>query len=395
MTLFRYHAARADGGVVEGIVDASSAGQASAVVTDRGLFPLTVTPAEAAEGASRPASRRDLAIVFQSIAALVSAGVPLERAVASSEALARGALRDTLANARTRLHEGESLAQALGAARGVVPGIVLGMLRAGERGSQLPLALEQVAKHLEQEAELVARVRQALAYPLLLAVVGVVSVLVIGTVIVPRFADLLGDLGQELPPATRILLVGSSLLSHYWFLLIPAVAGVVALGVEVARRPVSRRRIEEALLAAPLVGPVRMALATSRIARALGGMLAAGMPLLAALDAAGEAAGDVAAAARLARARERVAAGAPLTASLEREAALAPGALQLIQVGESSGRLADMARRAGDLAAQEAEGGLKALVTLVEPALIVAFGGLVAFVAAALLQAVYSIRPGG
>jgi type II secretory pathway component PulF len=393
MTPFRYRAARADGGIVEGLVDAGSASQASATVTDRGLFPLTVTPAEGVAPARRPASRRDLAIVFQSIAALVAAGVPLERAVASSGALARGALRDALTDARTRLHEGESFAQALGAARGVVPGIVLGMLRAGERGSQLPLALEQVATQLEQEADLVARVRQALAYPLLLAVVGVASVLVIGTVIVPRFADLLGDLGQELPPATRLLLVGSSLLSHYWFLLIPAVAGAVALAVEVARRPASRRRIEEALLAAPLVGPVRLALATARIARALGGMLAAGMPLLAALDAAGEAAGDVAAAARLARARERVTQGAPLSASLEREGALAAGALQLVQVGESSGRLADMARRAGDLAAQDAERGLKTLVTLVEPALIVAFGGLVAFVAAALLQAVYSIRP--
>ncbi|HMH82388.1 MAG TPA: type II secretion system F family protein, partial [Gemmatimonadales bacterium] len=137
MTPFRYRAARADGGTVEGLVDASSALQASAVVTDRGLFPLAVTPAEAADGARRPASRRDLAIVFQSIAALVSAGVPLERAVASSETLARGTLRDALADARTRLHEGEGFAQALGAARGVVPGIVLGMVRAGERGSQL------------------------------------------------------------------------------------------------------------------------------------------------------------------------------------------------------------------------------------------------------------------
>ena len=386
MTPFRYRAARADGGIVEGLVDAGSASQASATVTERGLFPLTVTPAAAAETPRRPASRRDLAIVFQSIAALVSAGVPLERVVASSEALARGSLRDALAGARTRLREGEGFAPALGAARGVVPGIVLGMLRAGERGCQLPLALAQVATHLEQEAELVARVRQALAYPLLLAVVGVASILVIGTVIVPRFADLLGDLGQEVPPTTRILLLGAGLLSHYWFLL-------VGLGVEAVRRPVSRRQIEDALLAAPLVGPVRLALATARIARALGGMLAAGMPLLASLDAAAEAAGDGAVAARLTRARERVAAGAPLTVSLEREAALAPSALQLVQVGESSGRLADMARRAGDLAAQEAERGLKTLVTLVEPALIVAFGGLVAFVAAALLQAVYSIRP--
>src|SRR5438132_6296567 len=237
MTPFRYRAARADGGIVEGLVDASSASQASATVTDRGLFPLTVTPAPTAETSRRPASRRDLAVVFQSIAALVSAGVPLERAVASSEALARGALRDTLAAARTRLHEGEGLAQALGRACGVVPGIVLGMLRAGERGSQLPLAIGQVATHLEQEAELVARVRQALAYPLLLAVVGIASILVIGTVIVPRFAELLGDLGQEVPPATRILLLGAGLLSHYWFLLVPAAAGLVARGVEVGRRP--------------------------------------------------------------------------------------------------------------------------------------------------------------
>jgi len=393
MTPFRYRAARADGGIVEGLVDASSASQASATVTERGLFPLTVTPAAAAETSGRPASRRDLAIVFQSVAALVSAGVPLERAVASSEALARGALRDTLAAARRRLREGEAFAAALSAAHGVVPGIVLGMLLAGERGSQLPLALAHVAAHLEQEAELVARVRQAVAYPLLLAVVGVASILVIGTVIVPRFGELLGDLGQELPPATRVLLVASRILSHYWFLLVPAAAGLVGLGVEAVRRPGTRRRIEDALLVAPLIGPVRLALATARIARALGGMLAAGMPLLPSLDAAAEAAGDGAAATRLTRARERVAAGAPLAVSLEREGALAPSALQLIQVGESSGRLADMARRAGDLAAQEAERGLKTLVTLVEPALIVAFGGLVAFVAAALLQAVYTIRP--
>lgn len=393
MTPFRYRAARADGGIVDGIVDAGSSDEASGLVADRGLFPLAVEGVETADVARRPASRRDLAIVFQSLAALVTAGVPLERAVASSEALARGALRQALAAARARLREGQSFAQALGAERGVVPGIVLGMLRAGERGSQLPLALEHVAKHLEQEAELVARVRQALAYPLLLAVVGLASVLVIGTVIVPRFAELLGDLGQDLPMATRVLLLSSTLLSRYWFLLIPAIAAAAALGVEVARRPASRRQVDEALLGTPLVGPVRLALATSRIARALGGMLAAGMPLLAALEAAREAAGDRAVSDRLGRAREHVTQGAPLAASLEREGALAASALQLVQVGESSGRLAEMTRRAGDLAAQEAERGLKMLVTLVEPALIVSFGGLVAFVAAALLQAVYAIRP--
>ncbi len=395
MTAYRYRAARPDGGMVRGTIEALSAGEAGAAVTELGLFPVALQPIEAGETTRRAASRRDLALVFRSVSALVSAGVPLERAVAASESLARGALRETLGAARSRLREGQSLAHALAAGRGLVPAVVVGMIRAGERGSQLGAALEQVATHLEQEAELVARVRQALAYPLLLAVVGTVSVLVIGTVIVPRFAELLGDLGQDLPAATQALIAGSMLLSRFWFLLVPAGLATVWAGLEVLKRPASRRRVDETLLAIPVLGAVRLALATSRTARALGSMLRAGMPLLPALAAAADAAGDAAVTERLGRARERVARGEPLATSLEREAALAPGALQLVAVGESSGRLGEMTWRAGDLAAQEAERGLKTLVTLVEPALIIAFGGMVAFVAAALLQAVYSLRPGG
>ncbi|MGH3994949.1 MAG: type II secretion system F family protein, partial [Pseudonocardiaceae bacterium] len=176
-----------------------------------------VEVSEAALGESRrPASRRDLAVVFRSLAALVEAGVPLERAVSSSEGLARGALLSCLAGARQRLREGKSLAQALDSDRGTVPGLVLGMLRAGERAGRLPATLEQVATHLELEAELLSRVRHALAYPALLTIAGLVSVVVIGAVVVPKFAALLGEAGQELPPSTRLLLLGSAILTRYW-----------------------------------------------------------------------------------------------------------------------------------------------------------------------------------
>jgi general secretion pathway protein F len=391
---YRYRAARADGALVRGVVEAASADQAATMLADRGLYPVGLEVAVEADETRRAASRRDLAIVFESLASLVAAGVPLDRAVAASEEVSRGTLREILSAARTALREGRTLSHALAASRGVIPPVVLGMIRAGERGSDLPAALEQVARHLEQEADLVARVRQALAYPLLLAVAGTASVLVIGTVVVPRFGELLGDLGQDLPLATRLLLTGSGILSRYW----PVAVGISAALVwgisEWIKQPDGRKTRDDALLALPVVGRVRQALATARVARALGGMLRAGMPLLPGLDAAREAAGDLAVAARISRARERVSAGASLTGSLEREAALIPAALQLIAVGEATGRLGDMAVRAGDLAAQDAERGLKVLVTLVEPALIVLFGGLVAFVAAALLQAVYSLRPG-
>src|SRR5439155_5943643 len=182
----------------------------------------------------------------------------------------------------------------------------------------LASALEQVATHVEQEAELVARVRQALAYPMLLAVAGTASVLVIGTLIVPRFAELLSNLGQDLPVATQLLIAGSGLLSRFWYLLLPLVLATAWAVLDVLKRPANRKHVDEILITVPVLGVVRHALATSRVARALGAMLRVGMPLLAALEAARDAAGDAAVADRLARTSERVAQGSPLGGALER-----------------------------------------------------------------------------
>src|SRR5207302_1219284 len=153
MSAYGYRAARQDGAVVSGAIDAESRDDASTTLANRGLFALTIT--DAADNRRPAASRRDLAIVFRGIAALVAGVVPLERAVGASEPLARGSLRDTLSAARMRLREGATLANALAAGNGIVPALVLGMDRAGERGSQLGTALEHVATHLEQEADLV------------------------------------------------------------------------------------------------------------------------------------------------------------------------------------------------------------------------------------------------
>lgn len=392
---YRFRAARADGGLTSGTVEAATEAHAVSVLVDRGLHPIRLEPAGPADARRRAARRRDLAIVFRAVSSLVESGVPVERALASAEPIARGRLGGALADARRLLHEGRTLAQALDAAGGVVPAVIVGMIRAGEHGGRLAATLADVADHLEQEAELAARVKQALAYPMLVAAAGMASVVVIGTVVVPRFAAVLADLGQTLPPATRLLLGVSAVLSRYGVLLalgcIAAVAGIASW------RRTARGRIasDTILLALPVAGPVRHAVATARAARSLGLLLDAGMPLLPALETASRAAGDAAVAGRILAARERVAEGQPLAASLERARALTPTAHQLIAVGEGTGRLGAMASRAGGLAAQEAERGLRTAVGLIEPLLIVLFGGLVAFVAMALLQAVYGLRPMG
>ena len=392
--LYVYRAVRGDGRIVSGRIEAAGAPEAGAELASRGLHPIAVVAADPARP-SRAASRRDLAIVFRSLAGLVAAGVPLERAIGATQRLARGDLGPALADVQRRLREGATLGGALAATDGLVPPLVLGMTRAGERGGQLDATLDAVATHLEKEAELIARVRQALAYPALVACAGTVSVLVIGTVVVPRFAAMLGDLGQQLPPATRMLMAASNLLVHHW---VPLLAAALLSGCAAAaylHTPAGRAALHNQVLVLPVIGPIRHALATARLSRALGGMLAAGMPILGALDAAADAAGDEAVRRRVAEARERVAQGVPLARALSDSHALTPLALQLYEVGEASGSLARMVQRAGDVTAAEADRALHTATTLIEPALVIGFGGLVAFVAAALLQAVYSIRPGG
>ena len=394
VTAYVYRAARPDGRLVRGRLDAGTAALAGSALAAQGLHPIALREAPGGSG-RRAAPRAELALVFRSIAALASGGVPLERALLASEPLVRGTLRNAIVGARRELHEGRTLADGLAAGQGVVPAIVVGMIRAGERGGRLAEAIEESAAHLEREAALIAQVRQALAYPLLLTVAGGASVLVIGTEVVPRFAALLADLGQALPLATRLLLGGSSFLVTHWIALAAGAVATVAASTALVRRPGVRLHLHSLLLRLPVIGSVRHGLATARLARALGGMLRAGMPILPALDAAREAAGDSAVSERAGRARERVAGGEPLARALDAEAVLTPMALQLVAVGESSGRQGEMCARAGDLAAGEAERALRTAVTLLEPVLVVFFGGIVAFVAAALLQAVYSIRPGG
>src|SRR5438046_8329863 len=208
MSAFRYRAAREDGAIVRGVIDAASTSDAAAVLTGRGLYPVQVEQSLTPHTwhLTPRVSAQHLATVFQSLSSLVEAGVPLEKALRATERLATGRLREALERVGARVREGASLGTALAQEHGLFSGVTVGLVRAGERGVGLDGALQQVALQLEREAETVAKLRAALAYPMLLAAVGTLSVGVIVLFVVPRFVALLSDLGQALPVATRVLI---------------------------------------------------------------------------------------------------------------------------------------------------------------------------------------------
>lgn len=393
-TAFRFRAARADGSIVAGSLSETDPDAVRARLRERGLHPISVRSAVRWRW-RRPPSRRQLAVAVRSLADLVGAGIPLERALQATIGLSQGRVAEGLGAARQAIRDGATFSEGLEREAGVFPRSAVGLVRAGERGSTLDAALSAAADQLESEAELAGRLRGALAYPLLVLAVALGSVLVLGLVVVPRFAELIQGSGGVLPTSTRAILGVSAGLARWGWIGLVAFVPIVVIWRSGRLERRFNREIHRMLLRAPVVGRIRRGLASARICQVLSGTLAGGMPLLEAVAVAEEATADLELRARMHAVRERLRRGEAFATALEEEDAMDPAAVQLLRVGEASGRVGELAGRAANVLLGEARRSIEAAVGLLEPALVVILGSGVAFMAAALLRAVYSVRPGG
>jgi type II secretory pathway component PulF len=393
VTAFRFEAARLDGASVRGRLDAATRAEAAEILSRRGLLPIAVEPAPTERTApwNRPPVRA-LATALRSLSSLLDAGVPLAAALRATALASSGLLAEALGRVEGLVREGRSLAGALSVESGLFSPVTVGLVRAGERGTGLAPALAQAAADMERRADTISQMRAVLAYPVVLLAVGGLSLFGILVLVVPRFASLLSDVRATLPLSTRALIGVSTLVREHVFLFASGVLVVLAAAATAATR--LRDRLHEWLLDAPLAGPIRHGLATARSARTLGALLEAGTPALAALRITGETVGDHAVAARLASAAEHVAQGGALSHSLRAARAFTPMALEMAAIGDGVGRLPELLGRAADVEERLAAQRVRTAIALIEPLLICLFAAAVAFVAAALLQAVYSMRAG-
>jgi type II secretory pathway component PulF len=390
---YRYRAATATGDLIEGVVRAGSPRDALDELRRQTLVPVSVEPvAERAARAARLSRRDALAVAVRTIATLLAAGIPLDRALAftaahAGQAEVASALRAILSD----VEAGESFAEAvrrhelLGAFAGAI-------VRAGEESGTLADAMSRLADHLERMNELVTQLRSALLYPLLMGIVAGAGVIVLLAFVVPRFVAMLADVGGSLPLTTRLLVAASAVVTRGWWIWVPMLVVLVLVARRWLRDPANRRRWHGARLRLPVVGELEAKLAAARFGRALGVLLRSGAPALASLRLAREAVTNEALVARLDEATTAVGRGDRIAVSLE--AALPPLAAQLLAAGEESGRLDAMCERVAEIYDREVQTTLRTLVRLVEPLLIVVFGVIVGFIALAMLQAMYSINAG-
>lgn len=378
-----------------------AADRASAIeqIYGRKLCPVSVEKAEEAGSRGRllqvaGVSRREIDAFTRQLANLLAAGVPMSRAlgILSREA-SRPASKKLWATVHDQVAGGMALADALSLHPSAFSPIYVAMVRAGETGGFLDIVLEQIATFRAREADLKGRVKGALVYPIILAVLSAGIMVFLLMFFIPRFSQMFEEFGGSLPALTRYIVAASDLLAKYWFVLVIAII-LIIFGVQrMLTKEEGRRTMEGFLLRVPLFGTGVARFALVRFCRMLGTLVGAGVPLIASLRVAKEAIGNQVLADTVSVATENVQKGQPLARSLEDCRVLFPPAvIEMISVAEESGRLdKELVRLAGAYEA-DLDRHLKMMVTLIEPALLFLMAVLVGTVVIGMLLPIFNLQ---
>jgi len=398
LPVFLYRAADRGGHTIDGVMEAPDARAVIERLHKESYFPVKVSPHAERKAwptlGGRRVRQRDLLAMTQQLATLFEAGLPLDRALAILQELAPSAkLGEIVADLLRSVRGGASLSDAL-AKHHPRPfsRLYINMVRAGEKGGVLEVALRRLAEFLESRAAFTEAIVSALAYPLVITTVGAGAVIFLLTFVIPRFATIFADLHQAIPLPTQILMSVSAAMQAYWWAGVLAILAVV-LGWRLwTGTPEGRLQWDRMLLQTPRVGSLTMKVETARFLRTLGTMLKSGVPVLGALTVVGDMMSNQIVARSVQRLSDSVKRGGTVASAMREHGQFPSLAVHMVRVGEETGRLEDMLIKAAETLEGDVRTDLKRMIGLLEPAVILAMGVLVAFIVVAMLLAIFSVN---
>jgi general secretion pathway protein F len=402
MPRYRYEAVDAAGEVVRDELDAATLDAAIARLRDQGLLPLTVHEAKSGflrGGFGQPLfskrralSRKTIALLTQQLASLLHAGMPLDRALTILIGVTEDEqAKPVLERVQERVRGGSSLADAL-EVQGVFSRFYLNMIRAGEAGGALDVVLKRLTEFLERSQALRETVTSALIYPIILLSVSALSVIILLTFVVPQFQRLFADAGKALPLATQIVIAVGDGFRYYWWVGAILFVLLSAVARQQLSRSESRARWDDWFLRLPLFGDLIAKVETARLSRTLGTLLGNGVSMLNALTIVRETLSNQVLAGALGEVAEHVKTGRGLADPLLEAGRFPKLAVQMIRVGEETGQLQEMLLQVADTYDGEVQTAVKRMLTLLEPALILGLGVIIAGIIMSILVAILSLN---
>ena len=378
-----------------GAVRAETSEAARAQLNARRLYVVRIE--EAAESVPAPPllsrdlfqrkrlSARQLALFTRQLATLIQVA-PLEEALRTlSRQSERDDVRAILGHVHAGVVEGRRLSEAMAREPKSFPPLYRAMVSAGEGSGTLPAILERLAAWLERQAAVRGKVLSTLAYPVILAIVAAFVVLALMIFVVPRVVEQFQDIGQRLPLLTRIVIGISHFLAHWWWALLIAAAVLVLLAGRALKEEGLRLKFDAALLKLPLIGRLIRDLHAARMARTLSTMVAARLPLLEGLRLTTGTVHNRVLRNASAEIAETVRTGGSLSGALRKAGVFPPLLVYLAASGEASGRLDLMLERAADYLEREFDSFTSSALSLLEPAIIIVMGGVVAVIVLSIL----------
>ncbi|HYF60964.1 MAG TPA: type II secretion system inner membrane protein GspF [Burkholderiaceae bacterium] len=398
MPAYRFEAATRAGAIERGIVDADSPRGARGLLKDRGLVPIAVSPVEQRSGTANVAlggrlRDAELAMATRQLASLLSARLPLERALAAVvEQAERPVVRDRFAAVRSDVVGGQTLAAAMAKHPRDFPDVYRALVAAGEQSGDLGLVMSRLADYVESRTALAQRVKLAFTYPAIVTVVALGVIVALLTYVVPQVVGVFTQTKQKLPLLTVVLIEVSAFVRTWgWALAVLAV--VAALGVrQLLKNPTVRLAWHTRLLDAPLVGRLVRGVNTARFASTLAILTASGVPLIRALDAGAATLTNDALRANVEDAVSRVREGSSLSRALAAGKQFPPVMIHMIASGEATGELPDMLQRTAGTLSSEVERRTLTLTSLLEPILILVMGAIVLMIVLAVLLPIIEIN---
>ncbi len=405
MSTYSYKATDHAGKLVTGTLEAVGEKEAVAMLQGMRYIPIRISQAKKSPlGLDVDLSRsvasflnrvstKDVVAFTQDLSTLLEAGVPLDRALSILINVAqKDKFKDIIRDVLKNVQGGSYLSNALAKYPRVFSSFYVSMVKAGEAGGVLDEVLKRLGAFLESSQDFKDYIKSAMVYPIFLVLVGGISIIVLLTFVMPKFSVIFSDMRQAIPLSTRVLLELGAALKTYWPVILGALVAVYFLIRRYMKTPAGSFRLDRYKLHSPVVGELVKKIEVARFARTMGTLEQSGVPILQALNLIRGIIGNQVIAGTIGNVYNRVKKGERLSMPLSEIDVFPALAIQMIIVGEETGRLGEMLLRVAENYEKASRETVRRLVSFLEPAMILGMGVVVGFIVISMMMAIFSMN---
>ncbi|MDD4879627.1 MAG: type II secretion system F family protein [Candidatus Omnitrophica bacterium] len=397
MARFFYRAKKGLGDAAEGYIEADTEYIAVSKLSQMGLYPLRVEKQEARRETGfefmNRVGTRDMAVFTQQFSDLLGSGLTLINALGIlSDQLENRSLKSALQDVMIQVKDGASLSSAFARHPRIFSDFFVSMISAGEVGGVLEKILKRLSEHYEKEEDVKTKIQAAMAYPALVLSVGVLTVFVLLSFVIPRLTVIFTEFGQALPLPTRILVGVSDFFAQFWWLMVLAAAIVFFLLIRVNSTRQGRVRVDRFLLGLPLLGDFFKKVEVGRLCKSLAMLLDNGVPILHSIEVISATATNEVLRQEFERIGNAIKDGMSFSGAIKNSPHFPVFVKNMIAVGEEGGSLEVSLYRIGDSYEHYADRLVKIMASLIEPVMILGMGAVVAFIVVAMLLPIFQLN---